>query len=76
MIGNNFAKWGFMILFFVVMYLFVLYIRNTKGLWYAIFVVFLEYFVWDYSSMIYHEKDALVMQKLIHALLEWGLHMQ
>lgn len=76
MIGNNFAKLGLMILFFGLMYFFVLYIGNTKGLWYAIFVVFLEYFIWDYSSMIYHEKDALVMQKLIHALLEWGLHMQ
>lgn len=72
-IGNNFAKWGFMILFFGVTYLMFLYLKNTKGVWYAGFLVFLEYFIWDYSSMIYHEKDTLVMQNILKIIFDWGL---
>ena len=75
-IGNNFAKWGCMILFFGLMYLFISYIKNTKGHWYTIIVIFLEYLIWDYSSMVYHNKDILVMQKIINTFIEWGLRIQ
>lgn len=73
MFGNNFAKWGFMLLFFGLVYLFIIYIKETKGLGYAVLAVFLEYLAWDYGCMIYYEKDTLIMQKILASLLEWGL---
>lgn len=73
LLGNNFAKWGFMILFFSITYIFVLHVKKTKGLGHAILLVFLEYLIWDYSSMVYHEKEGLVMLKLLSKFLEWGL---
>ena len=72
-IGNNFAKWGLMILFFCVTYLVFLYLKHTKGVWYASSFVFLEYFIWDYSSMLYHEKETLVMQNILKIIFDWGL---
>lgn len=71
-IGNNFTKWGCMILFFCITYIIFLDLKNMKGAWYATFFVFLEYLIWDYSSMIYHDKDSLVMVNILKTILDWG----
>lgn len=44
-----------------------------KAAWYASFFVFLEYLIWDYSSMIYHDKDTLVMINIIQTIMDWSL---
>ncbi len=72
-IGNNFAKWGLMFLFFGATYLYIIYLKEAKGLRYAIGFVFLEYLLLDYTLMQIHHKESLVMLKLVKSFINWGL---
>lgn len=72
-VGNNFAKWGLMVLFFALMYAFVIYIHERKGLKYSVGVVALEYLIYDYITMLYLERDFLVTVKIITSIINWGL---
>jgi hypothetical protein len=72
-IGNNFAKWGLMIFLFTVTYLFIIYLKNKKGIQYAALFVFLEYLVFDFTLMKMHNKETLVMVDLVKSFINWGL---
>jgi hypothetical protein len=72
-IGNNFAKWGLMILLFGATYLFIIYLKEKKGLRYAVGFVFLEYLVFDYARMELMNKETLVMVDLVKNFINWGL---
>ncbi len=72
-IGNNFAKWGLMILLFGATYAFIIFLKNKKGLRYAVGFVFLEYLLFDYTRMQMMHKESLVMVELIKSFFHWGL---
>ncbi len=72
-IGNNFAKLGLGLLFFVVGYLMIIRL-NDKGFKYAAMFVFAEYLAFDARMSQELGRDELYMVTFVKNIISWGLN--
>ena len=71
-IGNNFAKWGLSILFFIIAYIY-LYKVFEKSFWQAVIFVAVEYLIYDIIITHMTGKNELISVHIIKSILHWGL---
>lgn len=72
-IGNNFAKWGLSIFAYIAGYIYLIWLNEHKGFFYAFIAVCSEYLIFDMVMKERLGRDELFFIEFVKKIIEWGL---